>query len=111
MRTANKFAAFATLVFSYISANAADVVGTGKIDYVENGWEGEGLAIHHSVGIDGCTASNTEYAIEKNHLSYKELVSMALSAFALGSDVQLVVERGVCSFGGRTKVLSIRLIK
>ena len=100
----------ALLVFSgYVSA--FEIVGTGKITYVENGWYGEGLAIRDTVGLDGCSAPDTEFAIDAGHPGYKELVSLALSAFTSASDVQLVVEKNACIFGGRTKILSIRLIK
>ncbi len=33
-----------------------------------------------------------------------------LSAFYQNLDIEIVSENGVCSFGGRTEVLSIRLI-
>lgn len=108
----NKIIFIILIIFIFSThANAAEVVGTGKITYVENGWYGEGLVLHFSVGIDGCSAQNNDFAIDVNHPSYKELVSMALTAFSSSSDVQLIVEKGTCLFGKRTKVLSIRLIE
>ncbi|WP_152971742.1 hypothetical protein [Xanthomonas arboricola] len=76
----------------------------GKIISVENGWQGEGVAIRHSIAsIKGCAADSNDFAIDKNHPSYKELVAIALAAFTSQSDVQLVVDKGVCIFGARTK--------
>ncbi|MCC4595887.1 hypothetical protein NRY95_01065 [Xanthomonas campestris pv. phormiicola] len=88
------------------------VVGRGKINYVENGWFGEGLVIHFSQnGPPGCSASLNDLAIDKNHAAYKELVAMAIAAYTSDSNVELMVEDGTCLFGGRTKILSIRLVK
>lgn len=94
------------------TVQAADVVGPGKITYIENGWDGEGIAIHSSInGPGGCTASLNDFGVEKSHAAYKELVAMALSAYASNADVEIIVDAGKCVFGARTKVLSIRLKK
>lgn len=88
------------------------LVSLTKIRFVENGWGGEGLAIAtQGSGIGGCPAGNTEFAIDAGHPSYRELVAMALLAFSSNADAELVVDSGVCIFGSRTKVISIRLIK
>ena len=92
------------------AVSAEEYTGWGKITYLENGWFGEGVAIHHSTAsIKGCAADPADFAIDKNHPSYKELVAIALAAFTSQSDVELVVDKGICSFGARTKILSIRL--
>jgi hypothetical protein len=94
------------------TVQAANLVGPTKITYIENGWEGEGIAIHSSInGPTGCTASLNDFGIEKSHAAYKELVAMALSAYAPNADVEIIVDAGKCVFGARTKVLSIRLKK
>lgn len=94
------------------TVQAADLVGPGKITYVENGWGGEGVAIHTSInGPAGCTASLNDFGIEASHAAYKELVAMALAAYTSNADVEVIVDAGKCVFGGRTKVLSIRLKK
>jgi len=94
------------------SGQAAELVGAGKITFVENGWNGEGLVIHHTRnGPAGCPAPLNDFAIDKNNTAYKELVAMALSAYTSNSDVELMVDAGVCSFGARTKIISIRLMK
>ena len=91
---------------------AAEFTGFGKINYLENGWYGEGVAIHHSTAvITGCTANSNDFAIDKNHPAYKELIAIALAAYTSESEVELIVDKGVCGFGGRTKILSIRLKK
>ena len=84
----------------------------GKITYIENGWYGEGVVIHSSTNApSGCSASLNDFAIDKNHASYKELVAIALSAYNSNADAEVIVDTGVCAFGGRTKVLSIRMKK
>lgn len=85
-------------------------VATGKITMIENGWSGESVVFHHSgPGISGCGTSN-EFAIDKNHPGYKEMVTIALAAYATLSNVELVVDQGVC-LGVRTKVLAINMRK
>lgn len=94
------------------NAAAAYAIAPGKITYIENGWLGEGLALHVSgSGVSGCTAQPTEFAIGKDHPAYRDMVAIALSAFASSSDVEIVAEAGTCLFGNRTKVLAIRLRK
>jgi hypothetical protein len=90
---------------------AAETIGPTKISFVEPGWSGEGLAIHTDKGLSGCGAPDTEFAIAKSHPSYNELLSMTLTAFAAQSNVEIVAYAGVCIFGARTKVVSIRLLR
>ncbi|WP_279362119.1 hypothetical protein [Xanthomonas sacchari] len=91
---------------------AMQVVWVGKIIYVENGWNGEGLTIHSSSnGPAGCSAPLNDFAIDKNNPSYKELTAMALAAYSTNADVELLVDSGVCIFGDRTKVIAIRMMK
>jgi len=102
----------AGFLLSSSAAAAADIVGTGRITFLENGWYGEGLALHHSgPGIAGCPGGPAEFAIDKNHPAFKEMVAIALAAFSSSSDVELVVEKGACIFGDRTKVVAIRVKK
>lgn len=92
-------------------AFAFEVVGPARVIYVENGWNGEGLVVHLNLGTAGCGASTNDFAVDVNHPAYKQIVALALTAYSMSADVQLVVEPGVCIFGGRTKILSIRLVK
>ncbi|MBO9872954.1 MULTISPECIES: hypothetical protein [Xanthomonas] len=88
------------------------VVWVGKITYIENAWNGEGIAIHSSSdGPYGCTSDLNDFGITSNDPSYKELAAMALAAFTTNADVELIVDSGNCVFGNRTKVVSIRLKK
>lgn len=104
------FAVAALLVHQ--TASAADVVSVSKITRIENGWLGEGVALRLSgPGITGCPADPVEFAIGKDHPGYREIVAIALAAQSSSADVELVVEKGQCLFGGRTKVLSVRLYK
>jgi len=104
--------AVAGLGFCYTGRAAQQLVWQGKIIYVENGWNGEGLVIRDSsIGPEGCWAPRDEFAIDKDHPAYKELVAMALAAYTSNADVEVILDSGVCLFGGRTKVLSIRLKK
>jgi hypothetical protein len=107
-------ALFAFLTFAATSAHSAlDVLPLGHITLVENGWFGEGLALHLDVSTPNntCPAAANDFGIPKEHPSYKDLVAIALSAHAIGAAVQLGVDQGNCVFGGRTRVISIRSIK
>ncbi len=102
----------AALCFCYKAEAATQVVSLGKITYIENGWYGEGMVIHTSNdGPSGCSAALNDFAIDKNHPSYQELTAMALTAYTKNMNAGLVVDSGVCLFGGRTKVISIRLLQ
>lgn len=107
----HKLVAFAVAaLLAHQTAAAVDYIGVGKITSVENGWFGEGIVLRHSgPGITGCSADPTEFAIDKNHPGYKEIVAIALAAQTSAANVELVVEKGVCLFGGRTKVLAIKI--
>ncbi|MBB4128506.1 hypothetical protein GGR77_003836 [Xanthomonas translucens] len=100
------------LCFCEKSQAAAQLVWLGQITYVENGWYGEGMVIHTAnAGPSGCSAPPNDFAIEKSNPSYQELTAMALTAYTKNMDVGLVVDSGGRIFGGRTKVISIRLQK
>jgi len=102
---------FAGLSFCH-TGRAAELVGSGKITFVENGWGGEGLVINYSKnGPSGCSAALNDFGIDKNHPAYKELVAIALAAYTSNADADLIVDTGVCIFGSRTKIISIRLKK
>jgi len=105
--------AVALLLLSTNSAFAGlDYTQSGHITYVENGWGGEGLAIHTDTGYGTAAPCGVnDFGISASHPSYKELVAIALSAYATGASVQLVLDQGTCVFGNRTKVLAIRLLK
>jgi len=89
---------FMTIIYS-AHAMAWSVVGNTKINFVENGWNGEGLALHVDYGLSGCPAPDTEFAISANHPAYKELVSIVLAAFTTQAKVQIVADPEVCLFG------------
>jgi hypothetical protein len=111
-KVARKFFAVLIVIGLTEAALAVEAVPAGKITLIENGWLGEGVAFQYSgPGIPGCAAGPTHFAIDKNHAGYKEVVAIALAAYASASNVELIVERGVCSFGDRTKVISIRMKK
>lgn len=95
------------------SAVWADIAETpvGKISLIEIGWNGEGINILHTAQVAGCNPNPREFAISKDHPAYRELVSVALAAYAADADVQLIVEPGTCLFGNRTKVVTLRLKK
>lgn len=93
-------------------ANAQNIqtVPMTKISYLENGWSGNGLAIHVSgAGIDGCPAANNKFALSDDHPGYDTILALALSAQAQDADIELIVDKGNCLFGDRTRILSIRL--
>jgi hypothetical protein len=94
-----------------VNALAFDVVGSTKINYVENGWFGEGLAVYADHGIAGCGADDTQFFIDESHPSYTVLASIVLTAFSTQSDVQIVTVTGTCLAGDRTKILSVRLLR
>jgi hypothetical protein len=105
------WAAIFLLLPAICSAEVAQT-GYGKITYLENGWAGEGVALHHSGNaIDGCPADPHDFGIDKNNPLFKELVALAMAAYTTESNVELVVEKKDCIFGGRTKVISIRLVR
>lgn len=91
----------------------AEVITTepGKISSVEIGWNGEGINILHSAQVTGCNSNTQEFAISKDHTGYKELVSAVLAAHTASTNVQLIVDRGNCLFGNRTKIVTVRLLK
>lgn len=95
------------------SANAAvQSIGNGKIQWLENGWDGEGVAFKFSLPVSGgCTANVNEYAVSKDHPGYKEIVSILLAAQVSQSDVTLTVENTICLVGVRTKVMAVRIVK
>lgn len=95
-------------------AQAQTVVGPGTVTYVENGWYGEGIAIHTDASIvapAGCTAPTNEFAVLSTHAAYKQVVAMLLSAYYTKAKLQLVVTPGACTFGNRTTILSVRLMQ
>lgn len=83
-----------------------------KIIQIENGWNGEGLAlITDGAGVSGCTGGPTQFAIEVGNPAYKDMVAIVLTAFSSGSNVEMMVDQSNCIFGARTKVISLRLKK
>jgi hypothetical protein len=89
------------------SAYAA--VGPANITFIENGWYGEGFAIHLTQGIAGCGAPPTEFGIAASHPAYKELVALLMSAYFTEKPIEVVVNTGNCTLGARTAITSIRL--
>lgn len=99
------------LLFLPLTSGAIEFVNGGYIQSVENGWYGEGIAFKFSKPLSGCPSEDGDYAVSKDHAGYREVVSILLTAYAASSKVDLVVEKGVCLFGGRTQVISIRLVR
>lgn len=82
------------------------------ITFVENGWFGEGLAIQTTATYStSCYGGGTQFAVPITHPAYKDIVAIALAAYAIGSTVQIVIEDSTCAFAGRMSILSIRLLK
>ena len=84
------------------------------VAYVENGWFGEGLAIHLSTPlafVTQCPAPAYDFALPASHPSYREVAAMILLAYASGVPVQLMVDPASCLFGGRTAIASVRLFR
>jgi len=102
---------FVFFVLVGANANAFEYVGPGKITYLENGWFGEGVALHLDKGTSGCPAMDIDFGIPSDHPSFKEMTALATSAFLASANVELVVDVGNCVFGSRTKILAIRLLK
>ncbi len=99
-----------TLFPSSVFAQNIQTVSMTKISYIENAWAGNGLAIYvFGTGIDGCPAANNQFALSSDHPGYDTILALALSAQAQDADIELVVDKGNCLFGDRTKILSIRL--
>jgi hypothetical protein len=87
------------------------VVPVAKISVIENGWAGEGLAIHLDSGdVVGC-GYPLDFGVGVGHPAYKDIVAIALSAMASGANVELMANSGTCIFGSRTQVNSIRIKK
>lgn len=103
------------LAAGFAQPAAADPVSTGvtQIEFVENGWYGEGFSIHITpgTGVTGCAAPKEKLGVDKGHPAYKEIVAMAIAAYSTGTKVEFMVEQGVCVLGRRTKIVSIRLLK
>ena len=112
VKTIGLLLVIAAVCFSQKTRAATVVVPMGQITYVENGWYGEGMAIHTSNdGPSGCSAGPNQFAIDRNHPAYQELTAMALMAYMKNIEIGLVADSGTCILNGRTKIISIRLQK
>lgn len=101
--------ALAFSLWSQTTSAGYAAVGPGSLTFIENGWFGEGFAVHMSAGIAGCPAPNTEFGLSATHPAYKELVALLMSAYFTEKQVEFVVDQGVCTLGNRTSIISIRL--
>lgn len=106
---------FFLIVINFFSStfalSAVVAVPLAKISVIENGWNGEGLAIRlDSGGISGC-GYPLDFGVEIGHPAYKDVVAIALAAMASGTYVELMANSGTCVFGSRTQVVSIRIRK
>lgn len=73
-------------------------------------WRGHRFTSFH--GLDHrLHAGPNDFVIDRNHAAYQELLAMALTAYTRDLDVQLIVEKGDCGFGGRTKISAMRFEK
>lgn len=105
-------AATAAALFSTPAWSGIISTGTGTLTFIENGWFGEGFAIHMSgATTTGCGAPTNEYGIASDHPAFKYLVSLMMMAYSQQLPVQLVVDQGVCTLGARTKVIAVRLVQ
>ena len=98
-----------SMLWANAALSAIATVGPANITFIENGWSGEGFAIHLSQGIAGCGAPPTEFGIAASHPAYKELVALLMSAYFTEKPVEVVVNTGSCTLGARTAITSIRL--
>jgi len=98
-------------VISFATQAQYALTAFGQITFIENGWYGEGFAIHmeNSVQTAGCPAPGYEYGIDASHQAYKILVALLITAYTQKLPVQMVVQLGTCVLGARTKIISIRL--
>jgi hypothetical protein len=86
------------------------LVGPYTIVQIANGWTGEQLAIIVSGGASPCPLGPNEYAISSTHPAYKELVSMAMLAFA--ADIRVLIRLdGTCVANQRGSILELRPVK
>lgn len=93
-------------------AFAWERTSTTQVVAIETGWYGEGLVVYVEAedGVPGCPAQDHAFALEVAHPAYDEMVAMVMTAQAAGMRLNFVIEdRGVCGFGGRTKIAAVRL--
>jgi len=98
-------------VISFTTQAQYAATSSGQITFIENGWGGEGFAIHmeNAVQTAGCPAPAYEYGLDASHQAYKILVALMITAYTQKLPVQMVVQPGTCVLGARTKIISIRL--
>lgn len=101
-----------TLLLSTNAWSGIATTGTGYVIFAENGWSGEGFAVHltDAAAIGGCASGATEFGLDANHPAYKILVALMITAYAQQTPVQLVVDQGSCVLGNRTRIVSIRMV-
>src|SRR5512132_260297 len=107
----------AAFVFASLSAFEARAISpapsdgtTSRITYVENGWFGEGLAVHLSAPLTyatQCAAAANDFAVAASHPMFKEISAMIMLAYASGAPVQLMVDPASCIFGNRTSIVAV----
>src|SRR5690242_9787603 len=90
---------FATRARAACCAQVPSDGTTSAVAYVENGWFGEGLAIHLSTPLafaTQCSAPSYDFALSASHPAYKEVAAMILLAYGSGVPVQLMVDPASC---------------
>jgi len=92
------------------TAHAQEFIAPTSIQQISNGWSGEQVGITVARGSSPCPFGTNEYAIDKNHAAYKELVSLALLAFATDAKI-LIRPNGTCLANQRAAILELRLVK
>ena len=105
---------FLSVLSIHSHAQTFAAVGPTYINYVENGWFGEGIAIHVDQSAPAGCVVNTgfgDFGVRSDHPAYDKITALILSAFFSHSAVELVVNPGNCVFGNRTNVVSVRLIQ
>ena len=100
------------LLCAHTSAQAAatDWIPATTIIQVSNGWYGEQFVIIVASGISTCPGGANEYTVSTNHKAYKDMVAIALTAFATGSTV-LIRPDGSCLDNNRAAILELRLVR
>jgi hypothetical protein len=95
---------------TYAQAAGTDWIPATTIMQVSNGWDGEQFVVIVANGSSMCPGGTNEYTISINHKAYKDMVALALTAFATGATV-LIRPDGACLDNNRATILELRLAR
>jgi hypothetical protein len=112
MKLFRRLSAVTLLLCAHASAMAAatDWIPATTIMQVSNGWTGEQFVVILASGVSTCPGGANEYTISTDHKAYKDMVAMALTAFATGATV-LIRPDGTCLGNNRAAILELRLVR